>query len=70
MMAISARPVVIKRYGNRRLYHPEAAAYLTLDDVAAMVENDEDVVVLEAATGDDITPSILHQIIRQRALHG
>jgi polyhydroxyalkanoate synthesis regulator protein len=35
-----------------------------------MVEDDEPFTVREAATGDDITPSILKQIIRKRALHG
>lgn len=69
-MALSLDPVLIKRYGNRRLYRPDAGRYLTLDDIAAMVEDDEPFTVREAATGEDITPSILKQIIRKRALHG
>jgi polyhydroxyalkanoate synthesis regulator protein len=56
-------PVLIKRYDGRRLYRPDAAAYLTLDDLAAMVEDDTAFAVREAATGEDITPSILKQII-------
>lgn len=68
-MALSG-PVLIKRYDNRRLYWPDAGRYLTLDDLAAMVEDDEPFTVSEAATGDDITSSILQQIIRKRALHG
>jgi polyhydroxyalkanoate synthesis repressor PhaR len=68
-MALSA-PILIKRYDNLRLYRPDAGRYLTLDDLAAMVEDDEPFAVQEAATGDDITPSILKQIIRKRALHG
>jgi polyhydroxyalkanoate synthesis repressor PhaR len=68
-MALSG-PVLIKRYDNRRLYRPDAGRYLTLDDITAMVEDDEPFTVREAATGDDITPSILKQIIRKRALHG
>ena len=68
-MALSG-PVLIKRYDNRRLYRPDAGRYLTLDDLAAMAEDDEPFTVHEAATGDDITPSILKQIIRKRALHG
>jgi len=68
-MALS-EPVLIKRYDNRRLYQPDAGYYLTLDDLAVMVEDDEPFTVREAATGEDITSSILKQIIRKRALHG
>jgi hypothetical protein len=70
IMAIQTAPVVIKRYASRRLYHAGAAAYLALDDIAAMVEDGEDVLVLEAETGEDITASILQPIISQRAPHG
>jgi polyhydroxyalkanoate synthesis repressor PhaR len=69
-MAPSGRPVLIKLYPNRRLYRPGAGAYVTLDDLSAMVEDEEDFVVLEAKTGENITPSILKQIIRKRVLHG
>jgi polyhydroxyalkanoate synthesis repressor PhaR len=69
-MATSEQPVIIKKYPNRRLYRPAAGAYVTLDDLTAMVEDDEDFVVLEAKTGEDVTPSILKQIIRQRVFHG
>jgi len=69
-MAPPPGPVLIKRYDNRRLYHADAGTYLTLDDLAAMVEDDDDFMVREAATGEDITPTILKQIIRKRALHG
>ena len=62
--------VLIKRYAGRRLYHTGTGAYLALDDIARMVEDDQDFAVREAKTGDDITPSILRQIIRKRALHG
>jgi polyhydroxyalkanoate synthesis repressor PhaR len=62
--------VLIKQYDGRRLYSPDAGTYVTLDDLAAMVEDDDDFTVREAATGKDITPTILKQIIRKRALHG
>jgi polyhydroxyalkanoate synthesis repressor PhaR len=62
--------ILIKRYDDRRLYRPDAGTYLTLDDLALMVEDAEEFTVREAATGEDITPSILQQIIRKRALHG
>jgi polyhydroxyalkanoate synthesis regulator protein len=63
-------PVLIKRYDGRRLYRPDAGTYLSLDDLAAMVEDEEAFAVHEAATGEDITAAILQQIIRKRALHG
>jgi polyhydroxyalkanoate synthesis repressor PhaR len=69
-MGNSEQPVLIKKYANRRLYCPAAGAYTTLDDLAAMVEDDEDFMVIDAGTGEDVTPFILKQIIRQRALHG
>ena len=68
-MALSG-PVLVKPYDNVRLYRPDAGRYLTLDDLAAMVEDDEPFTVREAATGEDITSSVLKQIIRERALHG
>ena len=68
--AMSAEPVTIKQYGGRRLYHPVAGCYVALEDLALMVEDDEDFVVYEARTGEDITRSILHQIILERAKHG
>jgi polyhydroxyalkanoate synthesis repressor PhaR len=63
-------PVTIKRYAGRRLYHPGLGVYLTVDDLAAMVEDDEDFVVREAETGEDITRSVLKQIIVERGNHG
>jgi polyhydroxyalkanoate synthesis repressor PhaR len=55
--------VVIKKYANRRLYNTETSAYVTLDDLAAMVRSDRDFVVFDAKTGDDLTHSVLTQII-------
>ena len=61
---VLSEPVPIKRYANRRLYQPDACRYVTLDDLATMVEDDTAFTVREAATGEDITPSILQQITR------
>lgn len=55
--------VVIKKYANRRLYNTETSTYVTLDDLAAMVRNDKDFVVYDAKTGDDLTHTVLTQII-------
>ena len=69
-MAKSDEPITIKKYANRRLYNTETSTYVTLDDLAAMVRNDKDFVVYDANTGDDITPTVLKQIIVERARHG
>ena len=55
--------VVIKKYANRRLYNTETSTYVTLEDLAAMVRGDRDFVVYDAKTGDDLTHSVLTQII-------
>ena len=56
-------PVVIKKYANRRLYNTATSAYVTLDHLAQMVKEKTDFVVYDAKTGDDITRSVLAQII-------
>ena len=69
-MARSAEPVTIKRYGGGRLYNPVLGACCTLEELANMVEDDDEFVVAEASTGEDITRSVLRQIIRARCRHG
>jgi polyhydroxyalkanoate synthesis repressor PhaR len=56
-------PVEIKKYANRRLYNTGTSAYVTLEDLAAMVKSGEDFIVHDAKSGDDITRSVLTQII-------
>ena len=55
--------VVIKKYANRRLYNTAKSSYVTLDDLARMVRAGEDFAVYDAKTGEDITRSVLTQII-------
>src|SRR5947199_10753465 len=62
-MAKSEGPVTIKKYANRRLYNTGTSTYVTLEDLASMVKNGEDFLVYDAKTGDDITRSVLAQII-------
>src|SRR5690349_20206032 len=59
----TVEPVTIKKYANRRLYNTGTSTYVTLEDLAAMVKNGEDVVVYDAKTSEDITRSVLTQII-------
>lgn len=56
-------PVVIKKYANRRLYNTSTSAYVTLDHLSQMVKEKIDFVVYDAKSGDDITRSVLTQII-------
>jgi polyhydroxyalkanoate synthesis repressor PhaR len=56
-------PVVVKKYANRRLYNTQSSSYVTLDDLCQMVKEGVDFVVRDAKTGEDITRSVLTQII-------
>ena len=55
--------VVIKKYANRRLYNTSTSTYVTLDDLSTMVKGGTDFLVYDAKTGEDITRSVLTQII-------
>jgi polyhydroxyalkanoate synthesis repressor PhaR len=56
-------PVTIKKYANRRLYNTATSSYVTLDHLCDMVKAGTDFVVFDAKSGDDITRSVLTQII-------
>jgi polyhydroxyalkanoate synthesis repressor PhaR len=56
-------PVVVKKYANRRLYNTESSSYITLENLAEMVRQGRHFVVYDAKTGEDITRSVLTQII-------
>lgn len=61
-----ADPVVIKKYGNRRLYDTERSGYITLADLEEMVRAGRDVRVVDAKTNEDLTKLVLVQIIAER----
>ena len=62
-MSNEKQPVQIKKYANRRLYNTASSAYVTLADLAVMVKNGEDFTVADAKTNEDITRTVLTQII-------
>jgi polyhydroxyalkanoate synthesis repressor PhaR len=57
------QPVVVKKYANRRLYNTESSSYITLENLADMIRKDRDFIVYDAKSGEDITRSVLTQII-------
>jgi len=61
------KPVIIKKYENRRLYDSSSSRYVNLDEVAQMVQDGHEVQVLDAATGEDLTRLVLTQIIVEQA---
>lgn len=69
-MAGETEPTVIKKYANRRLYNTGTSTYVTLDDLGEMVKSGEDFVVVDAKTGDEITRSVLTQIIFDQESRG
>jgi polyhydroxyalkanoate synthesis repressor PhaR len=62
--------IIIKKYANRRLYNTASSSYITLEDLARMVRENVEFQVLDAKTGDDITHSILTQIIMDEEANG
>jgi len=62
-MAKTEGEIIIKKYANRRLYNTGTSTYVTLEDLAKMVKKGEEFVVQDAKTGEDITHSVLTQII-------
>ena len=62
-MTNAGTPITIKKYANRRLYNTASSAYVTLADLAKMVKSGEDFVVYDAKSNEEITRSVLTQII-------
>jgi polyhydroxyalkanoate synthesis repressor PhaR len=66
----SSTPITIKKYANRRLYNTATSSYVTLDHLCQMVKEGFDFVVYDAKTGEDITRSVLTQIIVEEESKG
>jgi polyhydroxyalkanoate synthesis repressor PhaR len=63
-------PITIKKYANRRLYNTATSSYVTLDHLCQMVKEGVDFAVYDAKTGEDITRSVLTQIIVEEEAKG
>ncbi len=66
----SSEPVIIKKYANRRLYDTESSSYITLEHLSAMTRAGREFKVVDAKTGDDITHTVLTQIIVEEESRG
>jgi polyhydroxyalkanoate synthesis repressor PhaR len=64
---VKPSPVIIKKYGNRRLYDTTHSRYINLDDIASLIRQGHDLKVLEAKSGRDVTRVTLTQIITEDA---
>jgi polyhydroxyalkanoate synthesis repressor PhaR len=69
-MSEAREPTIIKKYANRRLYNTGTSTYVTLEDLAEMVKAEEDFVVFDAKTGEEITRPVLTQIIFEQENKG
>lgn len=56
-------PLIVKRYGNRRLYNTETSSYVNYQDLIEMIREGRDMQVIDSRTKEDVTKSILIQII-------
>jgi polyhydroxyalkanoate synthesis repressor PhaR len=65
-----SKPIVVKKYANRRLYNTATSSYVTLDDLAKMIKEGGDFVVYDAKTGEELTRSVLTQIIVEQEQKG
>lgn len=66
----SPEPIVIKKYANRRLYNTDTSSYVTLEDLCDMVKEGAEFIVYDAKSGEDLTRSVLAQIIFEQESSG
>jgi len=66
----SPEPIVIKKYANRRLYNTDTSSYVTLEDLCDMVKEGAEFIVYDAKSGEDLTRSVLQQIIFEQESAG
>jgi len=65
-----AKPRIIRKYANRRLYDTEASRHINKDDVRKLIAAGKDVRIVEEGSGDDITRSVLLQLVAEQELGG
>jgi polyhydroxyalkanoate synthesis repressor PhaR len=65
-----AKPRIIRKYANRRLYDTEASRHINKEDVRKLIAAGEDVQIVDEGSGDDITRSVLLQLVPEQELAG
>ena len=65
-----AKPRIIRKYANRRLYDTEASRHINKDDVRKLIAAGKDIRIVEDGSGDDITRSVLLQLVAEQELGG
>lgn len=65
-----SKPRIIKKYPNRRLYDTDISSYITLEDVRQLIVEGEEIEVRDAKTGEDLSRSVLLQIIAEHEERG
>lgn len=63
-------PITVKKYANRRLYNTQNSSYITLEDLASLIRDGQDFRVIDAKSGEDITHSVLTQVILDAETRG
>ncbi len=61
--AVEGDPLIIKRYGNRRLYNTETRSYVNYEELVKLVRDGNDIQVVDSGTKEDVTKSVLIQLI-------
>ena len=65
-----AKPRIIRKYANRRLYDTEASRHINKEDVRKLIAAGKEVRIVDDGTGDDITRSVLLQLVAEQELGG
>ncbi len=65
-----SKPRIIRKYANRRLYDTEASRHINKEDVRKLIASGEDVRIVDEGSGDDITRSVLLQLVAEQELGG
>ncbi|MCX7287876.1 MAG: polyhydroxyalkanoate synthesis repressor PhaR [Rhodobacterales bacterium] len=69
-MAVTDKPLLIKRYASRRLYNTETSDYVTLEDIAGFIRQGREVQIVDLKSGDDLTRQYLLQIVAEHESKG
>ena len=67
---LNIETIVVKKYPNRRLYNTKTSAYITLEDLASLIKNDYNVLVVDSQTEENLTKLTLTQVVLDQQVKG